>query len=92
VIEIEGLSKLYGHDVFALDDVSMRVEKGEFAFLTGPSGAGKSTLLRILLCQESPTGGRVVVGGRDITSMTRRQVQASSRTSSCCRRGTFSRT
>jgi cell division transport system ATP-binding protein len=80
VIEIEGLSKLYAQDVFALDDISLRVGRGEFAFLTGPSGAGKSTLLRILLRQEVPTGGRVIVAGRDLTALTRSQVQAYRRT------------
>ena len=80
MIQIEGLSKLYGRDVFALDDVSLDVAKGEFVFLTGPSGAGKSTLLRILLCREPPTNGRVVVGGRDLTRLGRSQVQAYRRT------------
>ena len=80
MIEIEGLSKVYGRDVFALDDVTMRVGKGEFAFLTGPSGAGKRTRLRILRRQDGPTCGRVVVGGTDITAMTRRQVQTYRRT------------
>jgi cell division transport system ATP-binding protein len=80
VIEIENLSKLYGRDVFALDDVDLRVERGEFVFLTGPSGAGKSTLLRVLLCQDAPTSGRVVVGGRDITRLKPREVQDYRRT------------
>ncbi|MBP1635578.1 MAG: ftsE, partial [Acidobacteria bacterium] len=80
VIQIEGLSKLYGRDVFALEDVSMHVEKGDFVFLTGPSGAGKSTLLRVLLCQDPPTSGTVTVAGRDITRLTPREVQAYRRT------------
>lgn len=80
MIEIESLSKLYGRDVFALEDFNMRVGRGEFVFLTGPSGAGKSTLLRILLCQDKPTSGRVSVGGRDITRLKPREVQAYRRT------------
>jgi cell division transport system ATP-binding protein len=80
VIEIENLSKLYGRDVFAIDDVDLHVERGEFVFLTGPSGAGKSTLLRVLLCQDAPTSGRVVVGGRDITRLKPREVQDYRRT------------
>jgi cell division transport system ATP-binding protein len=75
VIDIEGLSKLYARDVFALDDITLHVGRGEFAFLTGPSGAGKTTLLRILLRQELPTGGRVVVDGRDLATLTAREVQ-----------------
>jgi cell division transport system ATP-binding protein len=80
MIEIEALSKQYSHDVFALENVNLRVEKGEFCFLTGPSGAGKTTLLRILLRQELPTSGRVLVGGRDLAALSRSQVQAYRRT------------
>jgi cell division transport system ATP-binding protein len=80
MIEIEALSKQYSHDVFALENVNLRVEKGEFCFLTGPSGAGKTTLLRILLRQELPTSGRVLVGGRNLVELSRSQVQAYRRT------------
>jgi cell division transport system ATP-binding protein len=80
VIEIESLSKLYARDVFALDEVALRVEKGEFVFLTGASGAGKTTLLRILVRQELPTSGRVVVGGRDLARLSRAEVQSYRRT------------
>jgi cell division transport system ATP-binding protein len=75
VITIEGLSKLYARDVFALDDITLSVGRGEFAFLTGASGAGKTTLLRILLRQERPTGGRIVVDGRDLTTLSAQGVQ-----------------
>jgi cell division transport system ATP-binding protein len=75
VITIEGLSKLYARDVFALDDITLSVGRGEFAFLTGASGAGKTTLFRILLRQELPTGGRIVVDGRDLTTLSGRDVQ-----------------
>jgi cell division transport system ATP-binding protein len=75
VIDIEGLSKLYARDVFALDDITLHVGRGEFVFLTGPSGAGKTTLLRILLRQELPTGGRVVVDGRDLAALKASEVQ-----------------
>jgi cell division transport system ATP-binding protein len=80
VIEIEGLSKQYGRDIFALADITLRVDKGDFVLLTGPSGAGKTTLLRILLRQDVPTSGRVVVGGRDLTQLTASQVQDYRRT------------
>ena len=76
VIEIEGLSKLYARDVFALDDITLHVDRGEFAFLTGASGAGKTTLLRILLRQEMPTGGHVKVDGRDLAALAPADVQA----------------
>jgi cell division transport system ATP-binding protein len=75
VITIEGLSKVYARDVFALDDITLSVGRGEFAFLTGASGAGKTTLLRILLRQELPTGGRIIVDGRDLTTLSAQGVQ-----------------
>jgi len=76
VIEAHNLSKLYGRGVYALRDLSLRVDKGEFVFLTGPSGAGKSTLLRLLLRRDVPTDGQLVVGGRDLATLTSAEVQA----------------
>jgi len=76
VIEAHRISKIYSRGVYALRELSLRIDKGEFVFLTGPSGAGKSTLLRLLLRQDVPTNGQLVVGGRDLTQLTQRQVQA----------------
>jgi cell division transport system ATP-binding protein len=67
---------MYSRGVYALRELTLRVDKGEFVFLTGPSGAGKSTLLRLLLRQEIPSEGRLVVGGRDLARLSLRQVQA----------------
>ena len=75
IIEISGLSKLYARGLPALRELSMSVERGEFIFLTGPSGAGKSTLLRLLLLQDRPTNGRIVVNGYDLSTLSRAQVQ-----------------
>jgi cell division transport system ATP-binding protein len=76
VIEAYHVSKTYSRGVYALRDLSIRVDKGDFVFLTGPSGAGKSTLLRLLLRQETPSEGQLIVGGRNLASLTPRQVQA----------------
>jgi cell division transport system ATP-binding protein len=76
VIEAHNVSKAYSRGVYALRDLSLHVDKGDFVFLTGPSGAGKSTLLRLLLRQEVPSEGELIVGGRNLATLTSRQVQA----------------
>jgi cell division transport system ATP-binding protein len=80
VIETRSLAKIYGRGVYALKDLSLTVDKGEFAFLTGPSGAGKSTLLRLLLLEERPSEGEIIVGGRNLSRLTRDEIQAYRRT------------
>ena len=80
MIETQSVSKMYGREEYAIRDLSLSVEKGEFAFLTGPSGAGKSTLLRLLLLQEKPTEGTVIVGGRDLSTLSPAEIQAYRRT------------
>ena len=76
MIEAHSVSKTYARGVYALRDLTLRVNKGDFVFLTGPSGAGKSTLLRLLLRQDVPTEGQLVVGGRNLAELSPRQVQA----------------
>jgi len=76
VIETHALGKAYGRGLYALRDLTLKVERGEFVFLTGPSGAGKSTLLRLLLLQERPTEGVAIVNGRNLVRMSSREVQA----------------
>jgi cell division transport system ATP-binding protein len=62
--------------VYALRDLTLKVDKGEFLFLTGPSGAGKSTFLRLLLREELPSEGELKVAGRNLTDLGRSEVQA----------------
>jgi cell division transport system ATP-binding protein len=80
VIEAYQLSKVYSRGVYALRDLSLTIDKGEFMFLTGASGAGKSTLLRLLLREDLPTGGQLKVGGREIGQLRGSEVQAYRRT------------
>ncbi len=80
MIEAYHLSKVYRRGVYALRDLSLTVDKGEFLFLTGPSGAGKSTLLRLLLRQDLPSGGQLTVAGQNLATLRSGQVQAYRRT------------
>jgi cell division transport system ATP-binding protein len=75
VIETHHLSKVYNRGVYALRDLNLTVDKGEFLFLTGASGAGKSTLLRLLLCAEMPTEGQLKVAGRVLSDLSASEVQ-----------------
>jgi cell division transport system ATP-binding protein len=75
VIETHHLSKLYSRGLYALQDLSLTIEKGEFVFLTGPSGAGKSTFLRLLLMQERPSEGDIFVNGYNLATLKRGEVQ-----------------
>ena len=80
MIETYNLSKQYGRGVYALRELSLTIDKGEFIFLTGASGAGKSTFLRMLLREELPSEGDLKVDGRDLAMLRSSQIQAYRRT------------
>ena len=67
-IRLEAVSKSFG-GVNAIRDMSLDVAPQEFVTLVGPSGCGKSTLLNVTAGLERPSGGRVIVGGRDVTAL-----------------------
>jgi multiple sugar transport system ATP-binding protein len=68
-IHLDGVSKVYDGGVTAVDEVSLEVRDGEFMVLVGPSGCGKSTLLRMIAGLERVSGGRIVIGERDVTDV-----------------------
>ena len=74
MIETHHLSKLYSRGLYALRDLSLSVRKGEFVFLTGPSGAGKSTFLRLVLMQDTPSEGEIVVNGQNLSTLRRAEI------------------
>ncbi len=74
MIQLFNVTKIYNGDIPALQGVSMRVEKGEFVFLTGKSGAGKSTLLRLIFRAELPTKGAVLVNNFNIARLQRQSI------------------
>ena len=77
VVELEGVSTVYGQDgvtVRALDNVSLEIEKGDFAVLVGPSGSGKTTLLNMIGGLDTPSAGCIRVAGNEIGGLTRSEL------------------
>lgn len=74
IICLDDVNKTYQKGVAALNNVSLRINKGEFVFIVGPSGSGKSTLIKLLLKEIEPTEGRIYVEGKDLSRLPSRQV------------------
>lgn len=74
MIRFENVTKRYDHDVIALSDINVEIERGEFVFLAGPSGSGKSTFLKLMLKEEVPSEGTVIVNDRDLSKVKEREV------------------
>jgi cell division transport system ATP-binding protein len=69
MIEITNLSKFYNPNVWALNKVSLNIKPGEFVSIVGQSGTGKTTLVKMLIADELPSDGQIVIGGWDITNI-----------------------
>ena len=74
MILIENVTKRYDNGVVALDHINLRIEQGEFVYLTGKSGSGKSTLMKLLYFKELPQTGKVTVGTFKLHRLRRRRV------------------
>lgn len=74
MIEMLNVSKYYDGNTAALKDVTLKVEKGEFIFITGPSGAGKTTLLKLIFCAERADEGKILIAGWDLDKLKRRSI------------------
>jgi len=74
VIQFKNVFKSYPNGALALKDVSFRVSKSEFVFLTGHSGAGKSTIIKLLLAEQRPTAGEVRVSGFSVSTLRRHEI------------------
>ncbi len=77
IIEIKNLSKVYDEKtipVYALNGVDLAFKQGEFTCIVGPSGSGKTTMLNMLGGLDTPSGGRIMIDGTDITGLKSRQL------------------
>ncbi len=73
MIELYHLYKYY-EEIPALEDINLRIEKGDMVIITGPSGAGKTTLLKILFMEEKPTRGQILFMGQNISNLRKSEV------------------
>ena len=79
LVELKGVSRIYtsgDHELKALDDINLSLDKGKFIVILGQSGAGKSTLLNLLGGLDSPTSGQIIVDGKDISTLTSDELAA----------------
>lgn len=77
LIQLKDVEKRYsigGEEVIALKGITCSINAGEFVSIVGPSGAGKSTLIRLLIREERPSRGRIIIAGRDITPLKSREL------------------
>jgi len=74
MIKFENVSKTYKGDFFALENVNLEIQEGEFVSIVGRSGTGKTTLVKLLIAEEKPTEGAIIVGGWDITDIRANEV------------------
>jgi putative ABC transport system ATP-binding protein len=74
VINIKNISKVYENNTRALDNLSLTIKQGEWTSIMGPSGSGKTTLLNVIGCLDSPTNGKVIINGKEITNLNQTQL------------------
>ena len=69
MIELKNVTKLYDGNVIGVENVSLKIEQGEFVFLVGESGSGKSTMLKLLMKEVNPTSGQIIIDNQDVTKL-----------------------
>lgn len=76
MIFFDRVSKVYPDESVALEDINLKIERGEFVSIVGPSGAGKTTLLKLLLAEEKPTDGQVLFEDVDVHMLDKKAINA----------------
>lgn len=74
MIIFENVTKIYPNGVRALNNISIKIEKGDFVFVVGPSGAGKSTFLKLIFREEIPTTGSIIIDSKNIVELPEYQI------------------
>lgn len=80
LIEFRGVYKAYDNGTKALADVNLKIDKGEFVFVVGASGAGKSTFIKMIIHEEKPNAGEIIVGKFKVSRLKRRHIPKLRRT------------
>jgi putative ABC transport system ATP-binding protein len=77
IIQTKNLVKIFGEtaqEVLAVDNVNLEIEQGEFTAIVGPSGSGKTTLLNLIGGLDTPTGGQILIDGKDISTLSEKEM------------------
>jgi len=74
MIELKNISKVYPPNVYALKNINLEIKAGEFVSIVGQSGTGKTTLTKLIIAEEKPSEGQIIVGGWDITYIKKNEI------------------
>ncbi|PIP67094.1 MAG: cell division ATP-binding protein FtsE [Parcubacteria group bacterium CG_4_9_14_0_2_um_filter_41_8] len=74
MLQFKNVSKIYTGQQTALKDINLHIEPGEFVSIVGQSGTGKTTLVKMILAEERPSSGHIIIGGWDITNIKQREI------------------